>query len=59
MTKYKCFWFEIEEGDTHFYVYIYYNGTQAHVVKSLTEEGVIKKAQQWVDDEGFEWLGVE
>lgn len=59
MTKYKCFWFEIEEGNTHFYVYIYYNGTQAHYVKSLTEEGVIKKAQQWVDDEGFEWMGVE
>jgi len=59
MTKYKCFWFELEDNGTVFWLYIYYNGTQAHVVKSLTEEGAIKKAQYWVDDEGFEWLGVE
>jgi hypothetical protein len=56
MTRYKCFLFEEEESSGMYYVYVYYNGTQAHVVKSLTEDGALRKAQQWVDDEGYEWL---
>ena len=59
MFKYKCFHFEPEDNGDMFYVYIFYNGTQAHIVKSLTEEGAIRKAQYWVDDEGYEWLGVD
>lgn len=59
MIKYKCFHFELEESDTMYYAYIYYNGTQAHSVKSLTEERALTRAKEWVDTEGYEWLGVE
>jgi hypothetical protein len=59
MTKYKCFYFELEESDTMHYVYIYYNGTQAHFVKGLTEERALTRAKEWVDTEGYEWLGVD
>ena len=59
MTKYKVFWFEPYEEDGLYGIRIYYNGTQAHAVKSLTEQGATRKAQQWVDDEGYEWMGIE
>lgn len=58
-SKYKCFHFEMEEGNNMYYVYIYYNGTQAHYVKSLTETKAITRAKEWVDEEGYDWLGVE
>ena len=59
MIKYKYFHLELEESDTMHYVYIYYNGTQAHYVKSLTEERALTRAKEWVDTEGYEWLGVD
>lgn len=59
MIKYKYFHFELEESDTMYYVYIYYNGTQAHYVKSLTQERALTRAKEWVDTEGCEWLGVD
>lgn len=59
MIKYKCFHFELEESDTMCYVYIYYNGTQTHYVKSLTQERALTIAKEWVDTEACEWLGVD
>ena len=58
-NKYKCFHFEVSyDGNMHF-ISIYYNGTQAHSVKSLTEERALTRAKEWVDTEGYEWLGVD
>ena len=54
--KYRTFWFEQSEDGTFYYQTIYYNGTQASQVKSLTESGSIRKAQHWVNDYGYDWL---
>jgi hypothetical protein len=59
VIKYKVFCFEVEEIFGMFYLRIYYNGTQAHYIKSNPEAGAIRKAEQWVDERGYEWLGVE
>ena len=58
-NKYKCFHFEVSyDGNMHF-ISIYYNGTLAHDVKGLTEERALTRAKEWVDTEGYEWLGVD
>ena len=62
MRKYKCFWFEIyEEGLTtiEYVTNIFYNGTCANVVSHPDENTSIVMAKDWVDSEGFEWLGYE
>jgi len=63
MYKHKCFWIEIVElleADFFEYEYrVYYNGTCCHSSCFISEQEAKKKAEEWIEDYGFEWLGVE
>lgn len=62
MKKYKVFWYEIEEPDNdwgYWVANIYYNGTLATKVKAINENILVSEVKEWVDSEGFYWLGME
>lgn len=67
--KYQCFWIEYSEEpfycetlqkEFNCYGYsVYYKGTVVHTGKCYSEIETINKCEEWVDDYGYEWLGVE
>ncbi len=62
--KFKCFEIDVFEQsnvaeEEQFAAVVWYAGQVGTTVTAPDEERALSLAQEWVEDEGFEWLGFE